>query len=93
MGKQENLVQTQSSHSLNLEGKRMTLTAVKEVLSATDKTILAKLSDKLIVVNGKELRVHKLNLEQALLVIEGVVESFKYQERTTSKGILKRIFK
>ena len=93
MNKQDNIVQTQSSHSLHLEGKRLTLTAVKEVVSATDKTILAKLSDKLIVVNGRELRVHKLNLEQALLVIEGIVESFKYQEKTSGKGFIKRIFK
>lgn len=92
MAKTETM-QTQSSHTLHLEANRLTVTAVKEVLSATDKTILAKLSDRQIVVNGRDLRVHKLNLEQALLEIDGHVESFRYQASTGGKGFLKRILK
>lgn len=93
MAKIETTVQTQSSHTLHLEANKLTLTAVKEVLSATDKTILAKLTDRQIVVCGRDLRVHKLNLEQAHLEIDGIVESFKYQANAGGKGFLKRILK
>ena len=82
-----------SSHSLSLQAKTLSITAVKEVVSATDKTILAKLVDKLIIINGRDLRVHKLNLEQALLIVEGNIESFKYQGDSNSKVFFKRLFK
>ena len=80
------------AHSVSLENRRkMTLTGVVEVVSATDKTIITKTLDKTINIIGTELRVAKLNLEEGLLIIEGVVDCFKYLGQ--SKGFFKKVFK
>ena len=86
--------ETQSSHSVTLERrKRMMVTGVLEVLSATDKSIIIRIKDYLIYTTGSNLRVAKLVLEEGLLVVDGEVEGFKYQAKTQGKNFLKRLFK
>ena len=80
-------------HTLMLDNrKKLSVTGVVEVVSATDKTIVAKTIDKTLFVVGTELRVSKLNLEETLLMVEGVVDTIKYQGQQT-KGLLKRVFR
>ena len=84
---------TNINHVVTIDNrKKMMLTAIVEVVSATDKTIIAKTSDKTINIFGGELRVAKLSLEEGVLVVEGVIDSFKYMT-STGKGVFKRLFK
>ncbi|MBQ7467204.1 MAG: hypothetical protein IJS74_03975 [Clostridia bacterium] len=84
----------QTSHSVTLEKrKRMMVTGVLEVLSATDKSVIIRIKDSLIYTTGKNLRVAKLVLEEGLLVVDGEVEGFKYQAKMQGKSFLKRLFK
>ena len=86
--------EAQSSHSVTLETRnRMLVTGVLEVLSATDKCVIIRIKDCLINTTGNNLRVAKLVLEEGLLVIDGDVESFKYQSKVQGKSFLKRLFK
>ena len=82
-----------SSHSLTLENrKKLTITAIVEVVSATDKCVVARTNENVLNVIGKELRVEKLSLEEGLLIVEGNIDSFKYLEQS-GKSFFKRLFK
>ena len=85
---------SESSHCITLEKrKRMMVTGVLEVLSATDKNVIIRIKDSLIYTTGNNLRVAKLILEEGLLIIDGEVEGFKYQAKMQGKNIFKRLFK
>lgn len=73
--------------------KKIMMTGIIEVVSATDKAIVAKNTEKTINILGCDLRVSKLNLEEGVLIVEGVIDLFKYVEINSSKGVFKRIFK
>ena len=73
--------------------KKMMLTGLVEVVSATDKTVLAKTGDKQVSVLGGDLRVVKLSLEEGILILEGTIDSLKYGELKSGKSLIKRIFK
>ena len=89
----ETIKKENKEHTLMLDNrKKLSVTGVIEVVSATDKTIVAKTIDKTLFVVGTELRVSKLNLEETLLMVEGVVDTIKYQGQQT-KGLLKRVFR
>ncbi|MBQ3158120.1 MAG: sporulation protein YabP [Clostridia bacterium] len=89
----ETIKKENKEHTLMLDNrKKLSVTGVVEVVSATDKTIVAKTIDKTLFVVGTELRVSKLNLEETLLMVEGVVDTIKYQGQQT-KGLLKRVFR
>lgn len=80
-------------HTLILDNrKKLSVTGVIEVVSATDKTVIAKTKEKTLCINGRELRVSKLVLEEFFLSVEGIVDSFKYVEKQT-KGLFKKVFK
>ncbi len=84
----------ESSHTITIERrKRMMVTGVLEVLSATDKCVIIRIKDSLIYGVGKDLRVGKLVLEEGLLVVDGEVESVKYQVKSQGKNFFKRLFK
>jgi len=83
----------QSSHSLILENrKKLIINAIAEVLSATDKCVVARTNENTLNIFGKDLRVEKLSLDEGVLVVEGLVDSFKYVE-TSGKSFFKRLFK
>ena len=85
---------TESSHSVTLERrKRMMVTGVLEVLSATDKSVIIRIKDLLIYTVGNNLRVAKLVLDEGLLIVEGEVDGFKYQSKVQGKNFFKRLFK
>ena len=83
-----------TSHMVTIDSrKRIMLTGILEVVSSQDKSVICKIVNSVVVVSGNELRVSKLNLEEGLLIVDGVIDGLKYQEKTTGKSIFKRMFK
>lgn len=94
MSEQNKLVEKISNHMVTIENrKRMMLTGIVEVVSATDKAIVAKTADKQVNISGLELRVNKLNLEEGLLIVDGEINDLKYNTLSGGKSFFKRLFK
>ena len=80
-------------HILTLEHrKKLSVSGVVEVISATEKTVVAKVLDRTLYISGQDLRVAKLVLEETLLIVEGVIDAIKYSGEQT-KGFFKKVFK
>ena len=88
----ENEIQT--AHSISIENRlRTVITAVTEVISATEKMVNLKLEDGSLQISGEDLHINKLSLEEKILILDGRVDDIKYLNKTSSKSFLKRIFK
>ena len=80
------------NHSVTIDNrKKLMVTGIIEVVSSTDKTVIAKTQTHMININGLGLRIAKLNLEENVLIIEGEINEFKYVIKSKSKNIFKRM--
>ena len=91
----ENVVKTETAaHMVTIDcRKRIMLTGILEVVSSIDKSVICKIQGMIVNITGSDLRVSKLNLEEGLLIIDGEIDGLKYQDATSGKSFLKRIFK
>lgn len=88
----KNLVK--SNHSVNILNKeKIEIQGATEVMSSTDKEIIAKLQDFFVFVTGTNLTISKLVPEETLLVASGNITGLKYENRLTKKSFLKKVFK
>ena len=81
------------NHSVVIDNnKRAIITGVVEVISSTDKAVVARTDSTTFQILGEELRVNKLDLVEKVCHVEGIINKLEYN-KTTSKGFFKRIFK
>ena len=82
------------NHSVNISGRdKIEVLGVSEVLSSTDKEIIAKLQDSYIFVCGAGLSISKLVPEETVLVATGNIMGLRYESKLTKKSFLKKVFK
>ena len=86
------------NHVLSIESReQMTVTAVTDVDSFTEETVLVKLEKGGLIIKGRKLHVQRLDLQEGKVVITGEVESVAYTEKAKKKtrreikGFLKRL--
>ena len=81
------------NHTVSIDNrKKLMVTGIIEVVSSTDKSVIAKTQTHLININGDSLRIGKLNLEENVLIVEGTIDEFKYIIKSKSKNFFKRMF-
>ena len=82
------------NHTVNISGRdKIEVFGVSEVLSSTDKEIIAKLQDSFIFVLGAGLSISKLVPEEMVLVATGNITGLRYENKLTKKSFLKKVFK
>lgn len=82
------------SQMLTIENRTHTrITGVEEVLTATEKGTVVKLTTGAMQLFGAGLKVEKLSPEEKLLVLSGTVSKVEYLAETSPKGFFKRLFK
>lgn len=82
------------NHTICMENQtNLRITGVLEVISATDKGILCKLSHSQLQIVGENLRVEKLAPEENLLIIVGAVCSIKYSGGQKNNNLFKKLFR
>lgn len=79
------------AHSLRLEQRRrITVTAVREVLRFDPQTIVLRLEAGLLLIHGEGLSLKQLAPEEGRLEVCGTVETLNY-EQAPGKGLLRRL--
>ena len=82
-----------SEHSITIENnKSATITGVVEVVSSTDKAVVARTDTLTFQLLGESLRVSKLDLSAKICHVEGGIYKLEYN-RNHGKGFVKRLFK
>ena len=85
---------SKTNHFVNIINReKIEVQGASEIMSSTDKEIIAKLQDSFIFVTGTNLSILKLVPEEMLLVASGTISGVRYENRLTKKSFLKKVFK
>ena len=80
-------------HLLTLEKReKLTITQVTDVDAFDENILWANLKEGSIEITGKDLNIEKLDLEEGILVVKGLICTFSYiKKKHKEKTFLKRI--
>lgn len=83
-----------SNHTVNIFARdKIEVKGVLEVLSSTDKELIAKLQESYIFILGSGLSISKLVPEESLLIASGNISGLRYENKLTKKSFFGRVFK
>ena len=91
-------INTNIIQNLVLENrKKLSVSGVNDVLSFDDQVVMVDTELGLLTVKGENIRINKLSLDTAEVIIDGEISSLSYsqnkQEKTTGTSLLSKIFK
>lgn len=91
-------VNTNIIQNLVLENrKKLNVSGVNDVLSFDDQVVMVDTELGLLTVKGENIRINKLSLDTAEVIIDGDISSLSYsqnkQEKTSGTSLLGKIFK
>ena len=90
-------VNTNIIQNLVLENrKKLSVSGVNDVLSFYDQVVMIDTELGLLTVKGEDIRINKLSLDTAEVIVEGEISSLSYSQNKQEKGagtILSKIFK
>ena len=82
------------NHVLNLDEKKLlTVTEVTDVEGFDEETMLINLKEEGLIINGRNLHIEALDLEEGRLIARGEIESMTYTKKKAKKSILERFRK
>ena len=86
------------NHEIKLNKREnLFITGVNDLVSFDEETVIADTQMDILVINGQNLHVNKLNLEQGELSIDGEINSLHYEQENnfskTKSSFLSKIFK
>ncbi len=83
-------------HVISMENReRLTICEVEDVESFDEEKVVVVTSMGVLTVLGCDFRIHKLNVDDGQLVIEGMVDELKYSQggrREQQGGFFSRLF-
>lgn len=96
--KNNNLTTNNTVQNLLLENReKLTISGVVDVLSFDDQIVILETELGLLTVKGENLRINKLSLDTADVIVDGEIYNLGYSEKDLEKksggGILGKIFK
>lgn len=90
-------VNTNVIQNLVLENrKKLSVSGVNDVLSFDDQVVMIDTELGLLTVKGENIRINKLSLDTAEVIVEGEISSLSYSQNKQEKNagtILSKIFK
>ena len=94
-----NMMNTNIVQNLILENRgKLSVSGVNDVLSFDDQVVIVDTELGLLTVKGENIRINKLSLDTAEVIIEGEISSLAYSQNKQDKGgsggtLLSKIFK
>ena len=82
-------------HGITIENReRITISAVEDVESFDEEKVIVETSLGTMTVKGCDFKIHKLNVEDGQLIIEGTIDEIGYSDvrEKTSGGFFSRMF-
>ena len=90
-------VNTNIIQNLVLENrKKLSISGVNDVLSFDDQVVIVDTELGLLTVKGENIRINKLSLYTAEVIVEGEISSLSYSQNKQEKNtgtLLSKIFK
>lgn len=76
-------------HSIHIENRELaSITGVKDVASFNENEVILMTEGGGLSIDGNELHITKLNLEEGQVIIEGQIIAFEYDDMPVQRGSL-----
>ena len=88
-------MEEEKRHSISLENReKLTITDVEDVVSFDEEKVLIETGMGLMTVHGSDFRIHKLNVDDGQLVVEGMIDEIQYSQNRVKdqRGFFARMF-
>jgi len=75
--------------------KKVSISSVEDIDSFNENEVIFMTSAGAVTVCGEDLHITKLNLEEGVLIIEGMIQSLDYRDHELDrqgKGFFSRVF-
>lgn len=88
-----------AEHSLNLSNRqRLELSGINNVIAFDEKEIVLATNLGYLTINGEELHINMLNLDEGKVAIQGTINNMAYKPQGTDikakgKSVLNRLLK
>lgn len=83
--------------NLILENRsKLSISGVLDVLSFDDQVVILETELGLLTVKGENIRINKLSIDTAEVIVEGDISNLSYSDKTTEKNkssLMSKIFK
>ena len=80
-------MEEEKNHSISMKNREgLTITEVDDVESFDEEKVIVHTSMGVLTVLGSDFRIHKLNVDDGNLVIDGVVDEIKYSDMPDHGG-------
>ena len=91
-------INTNIIQNLILENrKKLNVSGVNDVLSFDDQVVIVDTELGLLTIKGENIRITKLSLDTAEIIVEGEISNLSYsqskQEKSSGTSLLGKIFK
>ena len=90
-------MEEEKKHSISMKNREsLTITEVDDVESFDEEKVVVYTSMGVMTVTGADFRIHKLNVDDGQLVIEGMIDEIKYSEshdRSRQGGFFSGLFR
>ena len=82
-------------HNITLKDRsKLTVSGIEHIYSFSDKKVEVRTSAGEMVIEGENLDMNKLSLDENVISVEGTVNSIVYsKERKPQESFIKRLFK
>ena len=82
-------------HNLTLKGRSsLTISGIEHIYSFNDKKVELRTSAGEMIIEGENLDMGKLNLDESVISVQGTINSIVYsKERKPQESFIKRLFK
>ena len=85
------------AHTVTIDGReKMTVTGADELVSFCEEEVAIQTSMGLLIVEGEDLHIDKLNLDEGQVIIRGLVFGATYEEEedvAPKGGVFKRLMR
>lgn len=80
-----------TNHKITINNRsNISISGISKMCSSNDTTITMMIKNTKLIINGKDLHIEKLDVENGTIEATGTIDTIKYQG---NDGIIKRIFK
>ena len=80
-------------HSFKYESNKIVITGVISVDNYDDKSIDVRLSDGVLTVKGRDLKLEEMEVKSGIAILSGTLYSTDYHAKAERVSLLRRIFR
>ena len=92
MEEKKNITLTKNTKLTLVNQNQLSLTGISSVITSTENIIMLVINGQTVSIEGEQLTIKKVDVENGILDAEGTVTAIKYSHAKKKDNLFKRVF-